>query len=205
MAARSVFDRLDYFGIAAAPEAAGATPAADAGTAVGESAGAEAGPGICAEPVAGTLAAGAVSTGRSSTLPLDGRPRSFEKNASASVVPKNTAAQAAVERDRKLALPVAPNRLPEAPLPNDAPMSAPLPCCSSTSPIMASAVTICRPRTRFITMFMQCDFLLVVVQPAARQMAMKSAALSDAPPIRPPSRSGSAKSCAALSALTLPP
>src|SRR5689334_20875130 len=76
---------------------------------------------------------------------------------------KNTAAQTAVERDRKLALPVAPNRLPDAPLPNDAPMSAPLPCCSSTSPIMASAVTICRPRTRFITMFMQCDFLLVVV------------------------------------------
>ena len=37
-------------------------------------------------------------------------------------------AQAEVERDRKFALPLAPNRLPEAPLPNEAPMSAPLPC-----------------------------------------------------------------------------
>jgi hypothetical protein len=42
----------------------------------------------------------------------------LEKNASASVQTKKTAAHAAVERDRKLALPVAPNRLPDAPLPN---------------------------------------------------------------------------------------
>src|SRR5690606_34915418 len=39
--------------------------------------------------------------------------------------------------------PVAPNRLPEAPPPNAAPMSAPLPCWSSTRTITPSAVTTC--------------------------------------------------------------
>jgi len=48
--------------------------------------------------------------------------------AKANVQQKNTVAQSAVERDKKLALPVAPNKLPDAPLPKDAPMSAPLPC-----------------------------------------------------------------------------
>src|SRR4051794_25179995 len=80
----------DYFGIAAAPEAAAlAAPVAmagvtgvtaDAGRAPTAAAGALVGPGICAAPVAGTLAAGATSAGRSSTLPADGRARSFEKN-----------------------------------------------------------------------------------------------------------------------------
>ena len=37
--------------------------------------------------------------------------------------------------------PDAPNRLPEEPLPNAAPMSAPLPCWSSTRPIMPSATS----------------------------------------------------------------
>src|SRR5690242_13719877 len=46
---------------------------------------------------------------------------------SASVAAKNTVAHTAVERERKFALPVAPNKLPDAPLPNEAPMSAPLP------------------------------------------------------------------------------
>src|SRR3954452_15108429 len=73
---------------------------------------------------------------------------------------KKTPAQTAVERDRKLALPVAPNRLPEAPLPNDAPMSAPLPCWISTSPIIVSAVSICSTRT---TLNSQCIFVSVPV------------------------------------------
>ena len=50
---------------------------------------------------------------------------------------KNSAARTAVVRDRKLADPAAPNRLPDEPLPNAAPMSAPLPCWSSTSPQIA--------------------------------------------------------------------
>src|SRR4051812_9476317 len=59
-----------------------------------------------------------------------------------SVLAKNTAARTAVVRDRKFALPLAPNRLPEAPLPKAAPMSAPLPCCSRMRPIMPMAVSI---------------------------------------------------------------
>src|SRR6266404_4536671 len=47
----------------------------------------------------------------------------------------------AVVRDRKLAEPLAPNRLPEAPLPKAAPTSAPLPCWSRTRPMMKSATT----------------------------------------------------------------
>ncbi|MNO06163.1 hypothetical protein D3C81_2278320 [compost metagenome] len=44
-----------------------------------------------------------------------------------------------VARDRKFAAPVAPNRLPDEPLPKADPMSAPLPCCSRTRTMIASA------------------------------------------------------------------
>jgi hypothetical protein len=54
-------------------------------------------------------------------------------------VTKNTAAKTAVVRDKKLAPPVAPNKLPEPPLPKAAPMSAPLPCCTKIKPIIANA------------------------------------------------------------------
>jgi hypothetical protein len=54
---------------------------------------------------------------------------------------KNTAARIAVVRDRKFAEPEAPKRLPDAPLPNAAPMSAPLPCCYSTNPQIAAAIS----------------------------------------------------------------
>lgn len=60
-----------------------------------------------------------------------------------SVVTKNTAANAAVVRERKLAEPEAPNKLPDEPLPNAAPMSAPLPCCNNTRPMMPSAESTC--------------------------------------------------------------
>src|SRR6185503_2860876 len=59
------------------------------------------------------------------------------------LVRKKTVASIAVARLRKFAEPVAPNTLPEAPPPNAAPMSAPLPCCSSTSPMMPSAAITC--------------------------------------------------------------
>ena len=54
---------------------------------------------------------------------------------------KKTVARIDVVRDRKLADPEAPNRLPDDPLPNAAPMSAPLPCCSSTKPHSATATS----------------------------------------------------------------
>src|SRR5207253_988274 len=66
---------------------------------------------------------------------------------------KNTAAHTAVERDRKFALPVAPNRLPDAPLPKEAPMSAPLPCWIRTRPIITSAATICSTTTKLSIQF----------------------------------------------------
>ena len=88
--------------------------------------------GICAAPVAGTAgttvtgAAGAVTPSR--TLPELTVGRAMPKYASKSVDTKNTVAKTAVVRDKKLALPVAPKRLPDPPLPKAAPMSAPLPC-----------------------------------------------------------------------------
>src|SRR5574343_555457 len=60
----------------------------------------------------------------------------------------NTVFKSAVVRDRKLALPEAPNRLPELPLPKAAPMSAPLPCWIRIRPIMPRAVRIWTARTR---------------------------------------------------------
>ena len=100
-------------GIAAAPEAGGAG-AGVAGVAV---AGALAAPGTSA---AAPEAAGAdaPAAGRSSTLPPSvPAGRAFDRYANANVQTKNSVAQAAVERDRKFAEPVAPNRLPDAPRP----------------------------------------------------------------------------------------
>ena len=98
-------------------------------------------------PGAGTPAslAGEAGVGltRSSTLPvLAASGREEPVNDKPRVHKKNTVAKTAVVRDKKLAPPVAPNKLPELPEPNAAPMSAPLPCCISTSPIMANAERI---------------------------------------------------------------
>ena len=113
---------INYFvGICAAPSApAAGTCVAGAGTSPVAAAGA---------PVAGMLCAGAgADTGApSSTLP-EVTGRELLRYARARVATKNTLASTAVVRDRKLALPEAPNRLPEEPPPKEAPMSAPLPC-----------------------------------------------------------------------------
>jgi hypothetical protein len=108
-------------GIWAAPEAAGAGAAALAGEAGDD-----------------TLAA-------SKTLPLLAG-RRLPKYAKAKVQVKNTVAKAAVVRDKKLALPLAPNKLPDPPLPNAAPMSAPLPCWIRIKPIIEIAEIICTVR-----------------------------------------------------------
>ena len=104
-------------------------------------------------------APGIASTGaaRSSTLPPSLAARmlpAFDMYARANVQTKNTDAQAAVERDRKFALPVAPNRLPEEPPPKEAPMSAPLPCWTSTRPIIVSADSSCTASTKVIQVCM---------------------------------------------------
>src|SRR3954469_10020448 len=63
---------------------------------------------------------------------------------------KNSVASTAVARDRKFAEPVAPKRLEEAPPPKPEPMSAPLPCWSSTRPMIASATTTCITMIRLV-------------------------------------------------------
>ncbi len=154
--------RTRYFaGIAAAPDAVlygtAATPDVVAGPVAGA---ASAPPGICVAAVAALAPeAGVEMAGRSRTLPVGAaRVRSLARNASSSVHAKKIAAHTAVDRDRKLALPVAPKRLPEAPLPKDAPMSAPLPCCTSTRPIITSAARIWTITTKFNIRFMFSTF-----------------------------------------------
>src|SRR6185369_7937871 len=67
---------------------------------------------------------------------------------------KNTAASIAVVRDRKLADPAAPKRLPDEPLPKAAPMSAPFPCCNRTNPQIATATSRCTTSNNVSAIFM---------------------------------------------------
>ena len=57
----------------------------------------------------------------------------------ARVATKNTVARIPVERLKKFDDPVDPKTLPAEPEPKAAPMSAPLPCCKSTSTMMPMA------------------------------------------------------------------
>nr|CCO25573.1 Conserved hypothetical protein [uncultured bacterium] len=61
----------------------------------------------------------------------------------ASVDAKNIVAAIAVDLVKKLDEPVAPNKLPDAPEPKAAPISAPLPCCNKTKPTITSADKTC--------------------------------------------------------------
>ncbi len=65
----------------------------------------------------------------------------LERYVSPRLVMKNTAASAPVVLLRKFAEPLAPNRLPDEPLPKAAPISAPFPCCSKTRTITLIADT----------------------------------------------------------------
>src|SRR3989304_8920826 len=78
--------------------------------------------------VAGACDAGWVAITPLSSVACD------EYQVSPRLVRKNTVATPAVIRLRKLAEPVGPNRLPEAPPPNAAPMAGPLPGGGSTEP-----------------------------------------------------------------------
>ena len=62
------------------------------------------------------------------------------------LVTKNSAANTAVNFENKVLVPRAPNTVPDAPEPNPAPASAPLPRCSSTSAIIISASNTCTPK-----------------------------------------------------------
>ncbi len=145
-------DAADAAALAAA-EAAGATvaeaevdagaaaDAAAADAAAADAAGAEAGAGAEATGAGALLAAlaGALLTGRESITPPPVLPPLWRLVAiydNARVQAKNTAAATPVDLETKLEEPVAPNKLPDAPEPNAAPISAPLPCCNNTRPII---------------------------------------------------------------------
>src|ERR1700746_2623091 len=114
------------------PLGAGAAP--DAGAAVG---------GIAAGPVDVPAGAGAVLPTVLMTPARSEWPAADRAAVAVYAIPivarKKIDASTAVERDRKLADPLAPKRLPEAPPPNAAPMSAPLPCCSRISTMTETA------------------------------------------------------------------
>src|SRR5271168_1171142 len=62
------------------------------------------------------------------------------------LVAKNSAANTAVNFENKVLVPRAPKTVPDAPEPNPAPASAPLPRCRSTSPMIISASNTCTPK-----------------------------------------------------------
>ncbi len=114
------------------------------------------------------------------------------------LVTKKTVARIAVERLRKLAEPVAPKRLPDAPLPKAAPMSAPLPCWTRTNPHTARPTRICTTTTIENRASIYLFAFSFFQRPAERQIARKSSITSEAPPISPPSMSAIAKNSAAF-------
>jgi hypothetical protein len=117
--------------LGAPPGTAGAAGAegAVAGADVLAAAGADVGAGL---PTGAALGAPPGTAGAAGTLCMTPPVLDFgllvATKARPSVAAKNTVAKPAVMRERKLAEPVAPNKLPDVPLPNAAPMSAPLPC-----------------------------------------------------------------------------
>src|ERR1700728_3411031 len=68
--------------------------------------------------------------------------------ASVKLVTKNRPANTAVNFENNVLVPRAPNTVPDAPEPNPAPASAPLPRCSSTSAIIISARSTCTPKIK---------------------------------------------------------
>lgn len=63
-------------------------------------------------------------------------------HASISELAKNTTASPVVSLVKKLPEPREPNTVPDAPPPNAAPASAPLPCCIKTKPMIPSETSI---------------------------------------------------------------
>src|SRR5690606_30806395 len=118
-----------FFCVAASPSApaAGVSAGACFGASVGTSLGVlPDAPGVVAGTSAGAAGAGCPwpPVGTLSITLVGASGRVLTSSARPSVEAKNTAARTPVVRDRKLAEPVAPNRLPEAPPPKAAPMSA---------------------------------------------------------------------------------
>jgi hypothetical protein len=118
-----------YFGISFTFESASAAGFSGTGTgAVDGVAGAELAGGVAINPLCS--------------------PRCDENQVRPRLVKKKIVASTEVQRLRKFAEPLEPNTLPALPPPNAAPMSAPLPCCKSTRPMIPSAETTCMTTTK---------------------------------------------------------
>src|SRR5450830_1679398 len=70
----------------------------------------------------------------------------------------------------KLDEPLTPNKLPDAPLPNAAPISAPFPCCKSTKPITLKAAHTCTIIT-IVSIFSLINFIAHYFQREIKQIS----------------------------------
>src|SRR6202035_4209624 len=91
------------------------------------------------------FAAAAACAARSNTLVGSAGGRAPQYS-SGKLVAKNIAANTAVNFENRVLVPRAPNTVPDAPEPNPAPASAPLPRCRSTSAMMKNASKMCTPK-----------------------------------------------------------
>jgi hypothetical protein len=112
--------------------------------AVGAGAGAVAG-GVTAGGGDALEAAAAACAARSNT-DVGSAGECVPRYAKLKLVTKNSPANMAVNFENNVLVPRAPNTVPDAPEPNPAPASAPLPRCSSTRPIIISARSTCTPK-----------------------------------------------------------
>ena len=92
--------------------------------------------------VRGGAVAAACCAARSSALVGSAEGRA-PKYARVKLVMKNKAANTAVNLENRVLVPRAPKTVPEAPEPNPAPASAPLPRCINTKPMMKKASATC--------------------------------------------------------------
>ena len=138
----------DHFGGGVGFAGAGAGALAGGGVDVG--AGAFAGGGVSVDAGGGALlgaAAAAACAARSSTE-VGCTGACEPRYANVKLVTKNRPANTAVNLENNVLVPRAPNTVPDAPEPNPAPASAPLPRCSSTSPMIISARSTCTPNIK---------------------------------------------------------
>jgi hypothetical protein len=128
---------------------AGCCAGADCGAGAGCGAGALAGGGVVVTAGGAFVgaAAAAACAARSSTE-VGSAGACVPRYASVKLVTKNKPANTAVNLENNVLVPRAPNTVPDAPEPNPAPASAPLPRCSSTSPIIISASSTCTPKIK---------------------------------------------------------
>ena len=112
------------------------------------------------------------------------------------LVTKKMSATIVVNLLRKVAFPLAPKTVEEAPEPKAAPASAPFPCCTRTRTTRITARIIC---------IVNSAVCIVYLSQIVEQISINFFAINDAPPIRSPSMCSVSIKDDALSGVTLPP